>query len=324
MDCETNVIREIPVSDSLYMYVNEFHKSELDKIMGRSLVLYQFISSNGHWILEVTGDEQNVSEATSESSEFCRNVMSHVDEDILDLSGIVDLEAFTRLADQRIAQPMQVLVLPKAGTGCRLIGPRDKLAQAKERLSALAAELRTEFMTTFGSKVSVLKGDLTLQQTEAIVNPANERLQHFGGAAKAIADAAGPTLDQECQAFISDHGPLRVSDVIHTGSGQLYPRIKYVVHTVGPRSGRYPDPYVQRSMLEATFFNCLAYANSRLNVSSIAVPAIGSGMDTKICRSAKVYTRLGLHTFTLHYGVKFGSKNALINTSLATIENAVG
>lgn len=303
MNYEANIIREIPVSESLYMYVNEYHKSGLDRIMGRCLVLYQFISNNGHWILELIGDEQNVSEATSEASEFCRNLMSHVEEDVLDLPANADLEALTRLADQRIARPMQVLVLPKAGTGCRLIGPRDRLAQAKDKLSALAAELgfpvyfdqcqRTEFMTTFGSKVSIFKGDLTLQQVEAIVNPANGRLHHGGGAARAISDAAGVKLNQECQAFVREYGPLRVSEVMHTSSGKLYPRIKYVVHAVGPRSDRYPDPFVQRSILEATFLNCLSYANGRLNVSSIAVPAIGSGMDTKICRSAKVFTRLG-------------------------------
>ena len=40
-------------------------------------------------------------------------------------------------------------------------------------------------------EVSIYQGDLTKQKVEAIVNPANDQLKHFGGAAKAIAEAAG-------------------------------------------------------------------------------------------------------------------------------------
>lgn len=318
MNYKTNVVIEIPISDSLYMYVKEYHINELAKIMSRNSVAYQLKSTDGHWVLELTGDEQNVSTTTSEVSEFCQNLISHVGVDVLDLPRSIDLEFFKRLADQRIAKHMQVLIVPKAETGFRLIGPKDSLALAKRRLLALAEEhcppvhldqsQSTQFTTTFGTNVSIFKGNLVLQDTEAIVNPVNERLQHNGGAAKAIADAAGTVLNQECQDFIRDYGPLRVSEVMHTSSGRLYPRIKYVVHALGPRSDRYPDTRDQRRLLEATFFNCFLYADNILCVSSIAVPAIGSGMDVKLRRSSQAFSRLDYAAFRLLCKLKFGSK----------------
>ena len=56
-----------------------------------------------------------------------------------------------------------------------------------------------------------LLGDLVHQSTEAIVNPANVHLSHGGGAAGAIALAAGPDLEDECRDYIRQHGPLKVS-----------------------------------------------------------------------------------------------------------------
>lgn len=310
MNSTANITKEIPLSDSLYMYANEYHRNWMEKIKGRHLIAYQFRSNDDHWVLELTGDEQNLSKAISEVVEFCQTLVFRVGEDLLDLPGSADPESFKRLADERIARHMQVLIiLPKAETTCyRLIGPKDHLAQARDRLLALAAELglpvhsdqfqRNEFTTASGIKVSIFKGNLILQPIEAIVNPANDRLQHYGGAAKAITDAAGPELNQECQAFIRDHGPLGVSEVMHTSSGKLYPRIKYVVHAVGPRSERYPDPRVQRRLLETTFYNCLSYADNILNASSIAIPAIGSGMDTNLSRFPKLFPRLHLRYIT--------------------------
>jgi len=40
-------------------------------------------------------------------------------------------------------------------------------------------------------RVQIGTGDIVNQQTQAIVNPANSHLNHFGGVARAIADAAG-------------------------------------------------------------------------------------------------------------------------------------
>lgn len=121
-------------------------------------------------------------------------------------------------------------------------------------------------------------GNLVRQRTDAIVNPANSQLLHGGGAAAAIAKAAGKELELECKEFIKREKTLPVTKVIHTTAGNLKPNIKYVIHTVGPenkKSNKTKDHLF--SMMLETFLNCFRYANDRMSISSIAVPAISSG-----------------------------------------------
>ena len=110
-----------------------------------------------------------------------------------------------------------------------------------------------------------------------IVNPANERLQHNGGAARAIAIAAGKELEDECEKIIRQNGTLRTSDLIHTTSGKLSPPIRYVLHAVGPYLTRERTIEECEQLLKKIFNNCLMYANSKLDAKSIAIPAISSG-----------------------------------------------
>lgn len=125
--------------------------------------------------------------------------------------------------------------------------------------------------------VSVLKGDLREQRTNVIVNPSNTQLLHRAGAAKAIADAAGPRLVYECEDYIRGHGELKTGQVMHTTAGNLSPQIQYVIHAAGPSASAYPEKRDLARKLEETFFNCLKYANDKLRVKSIAIPAISSG-----------------------------------------------
>jgi len=84
-------------------------------------------------------------------------------------------------------------------------------------------------------------GDITHQRTQAIVNAANSHLNHFGGVARAIADAAGNELINECEVYKQNTGMLPISSVMHTTAGKLRPRIKYVIHTVGSCDVDYSD-----------------------------------------------------------------------------------
>jgi O-acetyl-ADP-ribose deacetylase (regulator of RNase III) len=58
--------------------------------------------------------------------------------------------------------------------------------------------------------------DLTLELTEAIVNPANSKLAHYDGAPKAIAQAAGKEFEEDCRAYISNFGQLRKFNVLNS------------------------------------------------------------------------------------------------------------
>jgi len=81
-------------------------------------------------------------------------------------------------------------------------------------------------------RIQIGTGDLVQQHTKAIVNPANIHLNHFGGVAQAIADAAGNDLISECETNKQTHSLLPTASVTHTTAGKLRPRIEYVVHTV--------------------------------------------------------------------------------------------
>lgn len=135
------------------------------------------------------------------------------------------------------------------------------------------------FQTPLSSiQVKIAKGDLTKQKTEAIVNPCNGRLEHFGGAAKAIAEAAGWDLLDDCKKYLQKNKFLQTSEVMHTRSGKLNPPIKHVIHAFGPIAKAYPDMRKCQDVLEKTFYRCFAYANDDLHVASLSVPAISSGI----------------------------------------------
>src|SRR6056297_2743132 len=80
--------------------------------------------------------------------------------------------------------------------------------------------------------IEVVKGDITNEETEVIVNAANSSLQHGGGVALAIASAAGKELRKECEQYITEHGQVPTGSAMITTGGNL--NAKFVIHTVGP------------------------------------------------------------------------------------------
>uniref|UniRef100_A0A8D3B322 Poly [ADP-ribose] polymerase n=1 Tax=Scophthalmus maximus TaxID=52904 RepID=A0A8D3B322_SCOMX len=117
--------------------------------------------------------------------------------------------------------------------------------------------------TTGGVLISVSKADICSFNADAVVNAANEELQHIGGLALGLLKGAGPQLQKLSDDYISKHGHLRPGDAIVTAAGNL--PCKYVVHAVGPR---FSELAVQQSLKQAEAVNC----------SSVALPAISSGV----------------------------------------------
>lgn len=110
----------------------------------------------------------------------------------------------------------------------------------------------------------------------AIVNPANQRLDHGGGAAHTIARAAGADLYKACQQYIEENEKLKTGSVWPSTAGNLK-SIQYVIHAVGPDGRDIRDTETCFRLVKLTFFNCLLCAND-LKVKSIAIPAISSGI----------------------------------------------
>lgn len=135
-----------------------------------------------------------------------------------------------------------------------------------------------EYTLPAGQTLQIIQGDITIEEVDAIVNAANEHLQHGGGVAWAISKKGGPSIQKESDVWIREHGPVPHSHPAWT-SGGLLPA-KYVIHAVGPVWG---DPQSagtggdENKKLADAVTGSLRVADE-LNCSSIAMPAISTGI----------------------------------------------
>ena len=127
-----------------------------------------------------------------------------------------------------------------------------------------------------GFKFILKKSDLTIQDTNAIVNAANNELWLGSGVAGAIKKKGGPQIQNECNDFVKKRGNLINGEVVHTGKGQFNnDNLKYIFHAVGPvyRNGKLGEP----EELGNAFKNSFLLAD-KLGVESISMPPISSGI----------------------------------------------
>ena len=122
-----------------------------------------------------------------------------------------------------------------------------------------------------GQSLQIVQGDITIETVDVIVNAANEHLQHGGGVAWAISKKGGPTIQEESDIWVRQHGPVPHSAPAWTSSGLL--PSKYVIHAVGPIWG---DGNEDKKLADAVT-GSLRVADE-LKCSSIAMPAISTGI----------------------------------------------
>lgn len=123
-----------------------------------------------------------------------------------------------------------------------------------------------------GSTVLFTEGDITLQDTDAIVNAANSSLMGGGGVDGAIHRAGGPAILQACKETVAERGSLPAGEAVATTGGNL--RAGYVIHTVGPiwRGGEHNEA----ETLASCYRKSLRVAN-QLQLHNIAFPSISTG-----------------------------------------------
>ena len=121
--------------------------------------------------------------------------------------------------------------------------------------------------------ITLLTGDITVQDADAIVNAANEQLAPGGGVCGAIHRAGGPAIWNECEKIVAKRGPLPTGQAVATTAGKM--KARYVIHTVGPvwYGGSDGEP----ENLASCYRESIRVADE-LKLTSIAFPSISTGI----------------------------------------------
>ena len=122
--------------------------------------------------------------------------------------------------------------------------------------------------------IEAVRGDITRQDVDAIVNAANSSLLGGGGVDGAIHRAAGPELLAACRRIRADDLPdgLPAGDAVATPGFRLAAR--HVIHTVGPVWSRTED----RTAVLASAYRRSIEVAAALGIRSVAFPAISAGV----------------------------------------------
>ncbi|XP_062390421.1 protein mono-ADP-ribosyltransferase PARP9 [Sardina pilchardus] len=185
--------------------------------------------------------------------------------------------------------------------------------------SKVIPEERYSIRLLKGLKVSVWKDDLTTHEVDAVVNAANEDLQHYGGLALALAVAGGPAIQKESDR----HGKVRTGEAVVTSAGYL--PCKKIIHAVGPRVSPYAS---SKEIDEASKYLVKAIESilkiaEKENLRSVAIPAISSGLfHFPLARCADIIVDT-LKKYDSGYGKNKLSDVRLVNHDEPTVSEMV-
>jgi O-acetyl-ADP-ribose deacetylase len=123
-------------------------------------------------------------------------------------------------------------------------------------------------------RITLVQGDITRQQTDAIVNAANSSLLGGGGVDGAIHRHGGPEILAACRRLRAEAYPdgLPTGQAVATTAGLL--PATWVIHTVGPVYSRRED----RSALLASCYTESLRVAAELGARTVAFPAVSAGV----------------------------------------------
>lgn len=135
--------------------------------------------------------------------------------------------------------------------------------------------------------INIIMGDITRQETEAIVNAANSGLLGGGGVDGAIHRAGGPQILAECKEIRARQGTLPTGRAVITSGGRLQAR--YVIHTVGPvwSGGKRGED----ELLRSAYRSSLTLAMEK-GIRSVSFPSVSTGIYSfPVDRAARIALR---------------------------------
>jgi O-acetyl-ADP-ribose deacetylase len=123
-------------------------------------------------------------------------------------------------------------------------------------------------------RITLVRGDITTQDVDAVVNAANSGLLGGGGVDGAIHRAGGPAILEACQELRATTLPdgLPTGQAVATTAGNLPAR--HVIHTVGPVYAKRED----RSDLLASAYRESLRVADEIGARTVAFPAVSAGI----------------------------------------------
>jgi O-acetyl-ADP-ribose deacetylase len=121
-----------------------------------------------------------------------------------------------------------------------------------------------------GVRIEVVTGDITRLEVHAVVTAANRGLRGGGGVDGAVHRAAGPRLLAACREI----GGCPTGSAVVTPAFDLEPRVRWVVHAVGPVWSGSPR---DADLLAGAYTASLRAADD-VGARSIAFPSISTGV----------------------------------------------
>ncbi|AUY54372.1 O-acetyl-ADP-ribose deacetylase [Streptomyces sp. CB01881] len=126
------------------------------------------------------------------------------------------------------------------------------------------------------TRITLIEGDITEQQVDAVVNAANSSLLGGGGVDGAIHRRGGPQILEECRRLRASHWGrgLPTGQAVATTAGRLPAR--WVVHTVGPVY--LEEEYDVRAEQLASCYRESLRVAAELGARTVAFPAVSAGV----------------------------------------------
>ncbi len=165
------------------------------------------------------------------------------------------------------------------------------------------------------SVLELIEGDITEQDTEAIVNAANSTLLGGGGVDGAIHRAGGPQILEDCRRI----GGCPTGEARLTTGGRL--RARWVIHTVGPiyRDGKRGEP----ELLASAYRSSLRLASER-GITSLAFPSISTGAyGYPMAKAARIALRVAIEYLETHPEIRLVRFVLFGQAALAVYEQAL-
>ncbi|XP_029657072.1 protein mono-ADP-ribosyltransferase PARP14-like, partial [Octopus sinensis] len=253
-------------------------KSEIDNFE-QSLIYESYISMNlAHFLFLKEFKEQEINDFSEKNK--IKNVC--LKDNKLHLDGtqeqIRKMETFIENLRKDISSKdatFRSQETQKSEEGNNFLWEKQMKSESKKLNSDLGSETVEIVNVKYKNCEIVLKeGDITTLDTDAIVNAANGRLEHWCGVAAAIVQKGGPEIQIESNKIMKKRrSELKTGEVVSTKAGKL--KCKTIIHAVGPVWKNGWDQ--EMDYLSVSVRNCLAVLEEK-SYTSIAIPAISTGI----------------------------------------------